>query len=345
MDTRQKRAVAILRALQNAGRPMGASRLARDLEAMGIDMSQRTVRYYLAMLDERGHTRSLGKKGRQITPQGEQELANAFVAEKVGFVAAKVDGLAYQMSFRLRSARGTIILNVSTVPVDRAVEASREIAATYEAGWAMGRYLSVGQPGGTLGRFRVPEDRVAIGTVCSLTINGVLLASGIPTESLFGGLLEIADGEAKRFTEVIRYDGTSLDPLEIFISGRMTSVGEVVRTGHGIIGASFREIPAVAVARARKVSAKLEQIGLGGVLIVGKPNRPLLEVPLPQGRAGLIVVGGLAPLAAAHEAGIPTENHAMTGLFEFTDLVPYQRLRSLVSPGGPQPGGGGGGLL
>ena len=107
MDTRtKKRAVAILRAVQNAGRPMGASRLARDLEAMGLDMSQRTVRYYLAMLDERGLTRSRGKKGREITPLGEQELANSFVAEKVGFISAKVDELAYQMSFKLRAAAG-----------------------------------------------------------------------------------------------------------------------------------------------------------------------------------------------------------------------------------------------
>ena len=326
----KKRAVAILRALQNAGRPSGASRLARDLEAMGFDLSQRTVRYYLAMLDESGMTVSRGKKGREITPLGEQELANAFVAEKVGFISSKVDELSYQMTFRPRSRDGTIILNVSTFDAADFPRAVAEITAAFDAGLAMGRHVMVGRAGETVGRYRVPAGRVAIGTVCSLTLNGALLGAGIPTHSRFGGLLEMADREAKRFTEMICYDGTSLDPLEIFISGHMTSVREIVRTGHGIIGASFREIPAVAVAKARKVAAKLDTIGLGGVLAIGKPNRPLLEVPVPQGRAGLIVVGGLSPLAAVEEAGIPTENHALTCLVEFDELIPYQQLRALV---------------
>ena len=334
MDTRtRKRAVAILRALHSAGRAMGASRLARDLEAMGIDMSQRTVRYYLAMLDERGLTRSLGKRGREITRHGEEELAKAFVAEKVGFISSKVDELAYQMHFKLRAVDGTIILNVSTFEARHFPQAAAEIVRAFDAGWCMGRYVTVGFPGQTVGRYRVPEGRVAIGTVCSLTINGVLLAAGIPTHSRFGGLLEVADGEPRRFTEMICYDGSSLDPLEIFISGHMTSVREIVATGAGIIGASFREIPAVAVAKARKVAAKLDAIGLGGILAIGKPNRPLLEMPVPQGRAGLIVVGGLSPLAAVEEAGIPTDNHALTGLFEFKDLMPYQELATLAAPG------------
>ena len=331
MDVRtKKRAVAILRALHNAGRSLGASRLARDLEAMGLDMSQRTVRYYLAMLDELGLTLSRGKKGREITPLGEQELANAFVAEKVGFISAKVDELAYQMAFKPRSAEGTIILNVSTVPADRIADALTEVMAVYDAGLGMGSCAALGRPGESLGRFRVPPDRYALGTVCSVTLNGVLLGAGIPTTSRFGGLLEMVGGEPKRFTEMICYDGSSLDPLEIFIRGHMTSVREIVRTGNGIIGASFREIPAVAVAPARKLVAKLESIGLGGVLAIGKPNRPLLEVPVPHGRAGLIVVGGLSPLSAVEEAGIPTHNRALTGLFEFSQLVPYEQLPALV---------------
>ena len=330
MDTRtKKRTVAILRALQEAGRPLGASRLARDLEAMGFDMSQRTVRYYLAMLDLERFTRSCGKKGREITPLGEQELANSFVAEKVGLISAKVDELSCQMTFQPRRATGTIIVNISTVPADRIAEAVREITTVHAAGLSMGRFVAIGRPGTMLGQFHVPADRYAIGTVCSVTVNGVFLSEGIPTTSRFGGLLEVSAGEPLRFTEMIHYEGSSLDPLEIFISGHMTRVRDAVRTGHGIIGASFREIPGVAVPRARKVAARLDSLGLGGILAIGKPNRPLLEVPVAQGRAGMIVVGGLNPLAAAEEAGIPTHNRALTGLFDFDKLVAYQDLNAL----------------
>jgi len=331
LDTRtKKRAVAILRALRDAGRPLGASRLARDIEAMGIDMSQRTVRYYLAMLDGEGLTRSCGKKGREITPLGEEEVAHAFVAEKVGFISAKVDQLTCQMTFQPRRRTGTIILNLSTVPADRIREAAREITAVFDAGLGMGRHLAVARPGEAIGKFKTPADCFAIGTVCSVTINGLLLGEGIPTTSRFGGLLEISNGEPVRFTEMIEYSGSSLDPLEIFISGRMTTVREAARTGNGIVGAGFREVPAVAVPRIRRLQAKLERLGLAGIVAIGKPNRPLLEVPVPEGRAGLIVIGGLNPLAAVYESGIDTHNKALTGLVDFAELVEYTELRARV---------------
>jgi hypothetical protein len=306
---------------------------------MGIDMSQRTVRYYLAMMDQEGWTRSCGKKGREITPRGEEEVASSFVTEKVGLISARVDELTYQMTFQPRRRAGTIILNVSTVPAARIHDAVQEMLAVYEAGLGMGRYVALARPGDALARLRVPEGRYAVGTVCSVTINGLLLGEGVPTLSRFGGLLEVCDGEPVRFTEMIHYSGSSLDPLEIFISGRMTSVREAARTGRGIVGASFREVPAVAVPRVRQLQAKLERIGLGGIVAIGKPNRPLLEIPVGEGRAGLIVIGGLNPLAAVHEAGIETHNKALTGLVDFDDLMDYTELATraasstLAAPG------------
>lgn len=331
MDAKaMKRAAGILRVLREAGKPLGASRLARDLEALGIDMSQRTVRYYLAMLDREGFTRSCGRRGREITSLGEQEVANSSAAEKVGFISAKMDELACQMTFDARRRSGTIIVNVSLVPASRIEPAVGEMMAVFEAGFSMGRFVAVTRPGEGIGRLKAPDDHFAIGTLCSVSINGILLSEGIPTVSRFAGLLEVARRQPVRFKEIIYYDGTSLDPLEVFISGRMTSVREAARTGNGVIGASFREIPAVAVPRARKVCAKLAQIGLGGVLLVGKPNRPLLDVPVPEGRAGLVVLGGLNPLAAVQEAGITTKNKALTGLFEFERLAPFRELPTLV---------------
>jgi hypothetical protein len=38
---------------------------------------------------------------------------------------------------------------------------------------------------------------------------------------------------------------------------------------------------------------------------------------------GLVVIGGLNPLAAVEEEGIPTTNRAMGTLMPFQELVPY----------------------
>jgi repressor of nif and glnA expression len=101
----------------------------------------------------------------------------------------------------------------------------------------------------------------------------------------------------------------------------MTSVQEASRTGHGLIGASFREVPAVALPHVQKVIQQMDEAGLGGLVLVGEPSRPLLEIPVDQGRAGIVVAAGLNPIAAVQETGIPTESRAMARLCEFGDLV------------------------
>jgi len=55
---------------------------------------------------------------------------------------------------------------------------------------------------------------------------------------------------------------------------------------------------------------------------VGIPGKPLLDVPVSQGRVGLVVAAGLNAVAAVEEAGIETENHAMAVLHEFGKLKP-----------------------
>jgi repressor of nif and glnA expression len=103
-----------------------------------------------------------------------------------------------------------------------------------------------------------------------------------------------------------------------------------VLTGNGKIGASFREVPSVALPKVEKIKKRLEVMGLGGILMIGKPGRPLLEIPVSEGRVGMIVAGGLNPLAAVEESGISTKNVAMKALFEFECLIPFWELNSAV---------------
>ena len=326
----QRKIVAILKTLSDEGKPLGGTRVAAKLEHMGIDLSQRMVRNYLQKMDQDGLTLNLGKKGRRITLKGEEELKSAFVIEKVGFVASRIDSLTYQMDFSLRKKKGGIILNVSVINERDFSKAVHQMELVFRAGWGMGRFVFLGMPGSEVGKQKIENGKVAIGTVCSVTINGVMLDEGIHTTSRFGGLLEVVQGSPFRFTEIINYDGSSIDPLEIFIKGGMTSVRQAVLTGNGKIGASFREVPAVALPEVEKIKKKLEDIGLGGILMLGKPGRPLLDIPVSEGRVGMIVAGGLNPVSAVEESGIATENVAMHSLFEFSQLVPFLELNSLA---------------
>ena len=321
-----KSVVAILRALQGRQKPVGATRISNEIRTYGVHLSQRTVRYYLAWTDRQGLTKKQGRRGRLITSSGIREVRDSFVYEKVGLVVSRIDELSYRMSFSLSRLAGTIILNISTVGARDLGRAVKQIVPIFQAGLGMGRMLIVREPGSQLGDLFVPKDKVAIGTVCSVTVNGVLLREGIPVASRFGGLLEMKDRKPVRFTQLINYDGTTLDPLEIFIKGKMTTVAKVAKTGSGIIGASFREIPSAATARAEKLRRKLEEIGLGAILVIGKPGQPLLDIPVGEGRTGMIVLPGLNPVAACEEAGIETSNLAMGTLFDFGELVRYEKL-------------------
>lgn len=322
--------MAILRALRNAGRPLGANRLSIELQCGGTDLSERAVRAYLAHADARGWTQNLGRRGRSLTPEGRAELEGALVMDKVGFVSARVDALTYEMDFDPEQCKGTVILNVSTVALQDIRSAADQLIRVYDAGLGMGRLLAIGRPGESVGEVNAPKDRFVIGTICSVSINGLFLRAKTATRSRFGGLLQMENGRPKRFTQIIHYDGTSLDPLEIFIRGHMTSVAQAAETGNGVIGASFREVPTVALPEVRRMTELSERIGLGGVIAIGQPNQPLLDIPVAQGCVGIVVAGGLNPVAAVVESGISTTSAAMHCLCPFDELIDYRSIRDLV---------------
>ena len=321
IETKRKIA-AILHILQQSGNPVGSSVLARKLREAGINLKPRMIRNYLQAMDRMGFTENLGRRGRRITDRGRAELESAVVIDKVGLVATRIDELAYSMSFNLDQNKGTVAINISTVPAPEFEKAKRVIAEIMRAGLGMGHFAAIAGPDSVLGEFHVPPGEVAIGTVCSVTLNGALVHKGIPIVSRFGGLLECRAWKPLRVVHMISYDGTTLDPLEIFIRGKMTGVLEAARTGNGIIGASFREVPAAALPAVREITTRLADIGLGGVLATGEPNQPLLDIPVRHGSAGLIVAAGLNPAAALVEAGISADNAAMAVLHEFEELVP-----------------------
>jgi repressor of nif and glnA expression len=144
--------------------------------------------------------------------------------------------------------------------------------------------------------------------------------------SRFGGLLELQERKATRFVEMITYDGTSIDPLEIFIRSGMTDYLGAITSGDGRIGASFREIPAASRDLVVSLAGQLDRIGLGAFMRIGYDGQALLEVPVNQGRAGAIVIGGLNPASIFEERGHRVAVRALAGFLEFNRLYPYKEL-------------------
>lgn len=330
IDKTERKRLAILGVLKNAEGPTSSSRIVEELSAAGYELNARTVRFYLKSMDEEGLTENLGRRGRIITDGGLKELGSAKVLEKVGFLSAKIDKMACAVNFDLDAVSGEVIINVSIFHPRQLLRCLPLMMRVFKKGFAMGRLLALFEAGARVGDLAVPQGMVGLGTVCSITLNGVLLQRGIPTISRFGGLLEIRKKRPTRFLEIITYEGTSLDPLEIFVHGGMTDYTGATASGNGRIGASFREFPAVSRARVAKIAARLEEVGLGAPMRIGWPGQPLLDIPVNEGRFGAVIIGGLNPVAAAEEQGERVRSRALAGLVDYSRLFPYGELKERV---------------
>ena len=319
----ERKVIAILRVLNESAEPLGARVIARQLKDYGIDLTERAVRYHLKLMDERGLTQGLGRDGRLITSSGVEELKNALVSDKVGFVINRIELLAFRTTFDWERRSGQVPINISFFPGEKFPRALETMKSAFKADLCVGDLVAVAEEGKKLGEIIIPEGKVGFATVCSIIINGALLKAGIPIDSRFGGILQIRNHKPLRFVELIHYAGSSLDPSEIFIRGKMTSVGEVARKGEGKILANFREIPVQCRPIAETVISRLKEAGLGGLLIMGNTSEPVCEVPVELNRVGMILIGGLNPVAAAEEAGIEAENIAMGS------VIDYKQLRSV----------------
>jgi HTH-type transcriptional regulator, global nitrogen regulator NrpRI len=323
----ERKVLSILKVLGAAQQAQGARVIARSLKDLGIDLTERAVRYHLRMTDEKGLTRLVGRRdGRVITELGQIELNKALVNDKVGFAFSRIESLAFRTSFNFATQTGMIPVNISLFDKQVFSKALKAMKPVFKAGLCVSSLVAMAKEGEAIGDMIVPAGKMALATVCSIAVNGTLLKAGIPVDSRFGGILQIQNLQPLRFTELINYAGTSLDPSEIFIRANMTNVSKILETGNGEILANFREIPAICRPLAAEIAAKLKNAGIGGLYLLGNVSEPVCEIAVELNRVGIVLIGGLNPVAAAYEAGIESDNHAMSALMDYQKLVKVDQL-------------------
>lgn len=322
----ERKVIAILRILGQSSEPIGARVISHHLSSQGIQLTERAVRYHLKLMDERGFTVRMGRDGRLITRLGLEELESALVSDKVGSVASRIELMACQTGFDVDKLEGRVPVNISFFPEKQFGKAVQAMKRVFQAGICVSELVAVAKPGHELGEITTPKGRIGLATVCSVIINGALLRAGVPVDYKFSGILQIKNRKPLRFVELIQYSGSSLDPAELYIASRMTSVGQVARRGEGKILANFREILAICQPVAERVVARLKEAGLGGLLMTGEVSRPVCGVPVDLNKVGMILAGGLNPVAAAVESGVEVENRSMGTLMEYKELIRFRDL-------------------
>jgi HTH-type transcriptional regulator, global nitrogen regulator NrpRI len=321
----ERKILSILKVLSGLQKPAGSVVIAKLLTDRGINLSERAVRYHLRLTDERGLTQLITERnGRVITDKGRHEIQSALVNDKVSLSISRIEQLAFRTNVDLANRSGPVPVNISFFRREKFRSALEVMAPVFEKGLCVSNLVSVAYGGEFIGEVLVPEGYAGLATVCSIVVNGALLKAGIPMDSRFGGILQIHKNKPLRFTEMIHYNGCSLDPSEMFIKARMTSVSQAINTGNGEILANFREVPSICLPTAENIFNGLRKAGLNGVLVTGDVSQAVCEIDVDLNKIGIVLMGGLNPVAAATEAGIESENRSMSEVLDFNKFVDYR---------------------
>ena len=234
--------------------------------------------------------------------------------EKVKFLLSKAWNLIYNVDFDIETQKGDVIVNVSYVnndDLDDALEIINRVFQTKPEYCTSKFYKIIPHADG---------DRTGIATVCSFTIDGILVKNDILVTPKYSGILEIEE-KGPRFTELTSYSGSSLDPHEVYISKGMTSVLDSL-DGTGRILASLREIPYMARSNAIDILDNVRETGFS-ILKIGNPSELLYNAKVERYHVGIAAPGGLNPIAALNEEGIHVNVKAVETMMNLSDMEEF----------------------
>jgi len=272
-----RKGIEILRILSEYDSPVGSTLLKRELRKRGFLLSERTVRYHLLLLEAKGFLLGHNRRGRTITPKGLEELSRALASQRLGFTTTRFMSLAYSATYDPALDSGTVVANVSIIDKHLHKKTVETVKALHEINLLSAPYIKVLDENAEYLDISVPKGKFALFTVCNLTLDSILIHSGVPLFFECGGLVQVVNRKPIRFG--------------------------ILKTGSGMLLATLREIPAEARERTVKILEKQKEKGWGGVLVLGEPNEPVLGVPVGMDRFGICMVGGIVPGAAMVEEG------------------------------------------
>ena len=231
---------------------------------------------------------------------------------KIPFLLPKSWNLIQQVNFDVEKRKGDIIANVSYIQKDKIDEALTIMEETYNSNpkYINPYYKLIDHP--------TDENRVGIATICSLSIDGLLINNGIMCNPIYGGLLELT--EPPLFIDLISYSGTTLDPHKIFISKNKTAIS--ANNGTKKILASFKEIPYVSREYAVYLLDILKNTGFS-IYKIGKPREVTYNAKAENYNFGVVAGGGLNTVAAIKENGIDIQVKAIE------KLIPFEKMDRL----------------
>ncbi|WP_421077669.1 NrpR regulatory domain-containing protein [Methanothermococcus sp. Ax23] len=220
---------------------------------------------------------------------------------KIMPVLSKMLSMLHNVNYDMESEKGNVLVNTGYVNKKYEDEVLDALKECYEAKTIISDRIGIERAG----------NQIVINTLCSSTIDGIFVKYGVPIIPYYGGVLELGKN---RFIDIISYEGTSLDPHEVFFN-RVD--------GEKTILSGVRKVPMAARESLINIAEKLNWTG---ILEVGKPNNDICGIKVEKGMFGFVSIGGINPFVIIKNKGIPIEIAALHDMKEYSELVPLEEL-------------------
>lgn len=228
---------------------------------------------------------------------------------KIPFILSKSWNLIQQVNFNIEKEKGDIVANISYIKKEDLDDAIDVMKESYESDK---KHVN---PHYQIAAHPYDNEKIGIATICSLSIDGLLVNNGIKSTPKYGGLLELT--EPALFIDLISYSGSSIDPHKIFIAKDMTSITKNNETKRLL--ASIKEIPYVARDYSFDLLNKMSKLGFS-IYKIGKPRELIYNAKVDNYNFGIVTGSGLNSIAAIKEKGIEIEVKADTKLIPFENM-------------------------
>lgn len=225
------------------------------------------------------------------------------------FILSKIWNQIEKVDFDIKTQKGNIISNISLVDKDDIEKVTQIMEETYNQNpdYINPFYKIIEHP--------TNDDKIGIGTICSLSIDGILIKNGIMSNPRYGGLLELS--QPPLFIDLISYNGSSIDPHKVFIAKGMTSINKSI--GPNRILASIKEIPYIARDYAVETLEQLKNKGFS-IYKIGKPRELIYNAKVDNYNFGIVTGSGLNQISAIKEENIDIDVKAIEMTIPFEEM-------------------------
>ncbi|MDI9619207.1 MAG: NrpR regulatory domain-containing protein [Candidatus Nezhaarchaeota archaeon] len=308
----------ILRYLYFNGGRVSSLKLEKELEERGIKLSASAIRYHLRTLESLGYVTTT-RRGSMITERGIEEIWRSNVHKRIGFFRDFMAEIIYNTKFDIECGEGVVSVNTTMVHrsrLDECLEFMRKLKGTCLCIYPK---IKIAYEGERVGNVVIPKEGACIITLCSLIFDAALFHFGIPLTQILAGYVELEEWCMTRFTDVIMFEGTSLDPIITLLSLKQTSIAKTPITGRGVVIGELIKVPESSFKDLKLVFSKLEKLNIRCLKTFGSAGKPILGINVGE-NVGVVFSVGINMVAPILERNIPCKIRGATTMMDIGDL-------------------------